>query len=961
MEGETGVKKYFTKNNYNLILSILSLIAFIFSIVSIAKINLGIGILNQINSIFPTTIWFLLFVSLVLSSILAYYEKYDYMILPIFLWLLIFTIQVRTANVPQLIDITTEEYTLGPDLDPFLYLRNAKEILSGTNVGEIDYMRYAPVGAPSYFRVSLMPWAIVGLYKLISLFSDASVTYAAIILPAILFSISLIGFFLFARLIFSFRLSKEKSSLVALIASFLYAFSPQMLHRTTGGIPEIESLAVAFFWFAFLFFALAWKNKEKKNWIIYGILAGIFTGLMSWSWGGYRYIYMILALTGLIVFIFDKEPKKNLIIFSSWLIPSLIIEFLKRKSVISIITDLSITGFAIGVLALIVLKEIIEKSKIKKLEKIKLPKSITAILIAAVLFLIILLVTNPKSILGISSQIVEGLLFPFGKGRVGLTVAENKAPYLVDAIQQLGYLVWVFLVSILIIFWESVKHFRKKERTILFGSFLIMLAAISFSRISESSILNGDNFLSSFIYIGGILIFVFVFLKILINGYKDKDEIIINNFKEVRLSYILLAVFSFWAIVSMRGAIRLFFIISPMVILVSSYLPVKLYEYARRAKDDLQKLILWISLIVILVVFIFSFVQYSQATISQAKATVPGIYEQQWQRAMDWVRENTLQGSIFAHWWDYGYWVQTIGERATVTDGGHYSSYWDHLSGRYLLTETKPEVAESYMKSYNATYLLIDSTDLGKYAAYSSIGSDENFDRLSSVTLMRIDNSQTRETNSTTMKVYSGTGGVDEDLIYNSEEKKITIPGPTYNEYRIPQYNGFVIGVIIEENFNTNEFLQPKAVFVYNNQQIIIPLRYLYYQNQIIDYGSGLDGVYMIIPQLYSSSGSLKLDEAGSGIYLSPKVSKSMFAQLYLLSNTDGLYGDFEIQHIEEDIITISLKQQGADVGYFVDYGGFRGPIKIWKMKDNPKIISHEEFLEFTGGYAELDELQFIR
>ena len=44
----------------------------------------------------------------------------------------------------------------------------------------------------------------------------------------------------------------------------------------------------------------------------------------------------------------------------------------------------------------------------------------------------------------------------------------------------------------------------------------------------------------------------------------------------------------------------------------------------------------------------------------------------QWQQAMEWVRDNTAEDAVFSHWWDYGYWVETLGERRTTNDGGHF-------------------------------------------------------------------------------------------------------------------------------------------------------------------------------------------------------------------------------------------------------------------------------------------------
>jgi len=129
---------------------------------------------------------------------------------------------------------------------------------------------------------------------------------------------------------------------------------------------------------------------------------------------------------------------------------------------------------------------------------------------------------------------------------------------------------------------------------------------------------------------------------------------------------------------------------------------------------------------------------------------------------MSWVRDNTAENSIFTSWWDYGYFVQYLGERPTITDGGHANGFWDHLIGRYLLTTPKPETALSFMKSHNVSYLLIDPTDLGKYPAYSKIGGDENFDTFSVITTGVIDDKQTMETADTIRRVYNIGGVVDE-------------------------------------------------------------------------------------------------------------------------------------------------------------------------------------------------------
>ena len=39
-----------------------------------------------------------------------------------------------------------------------------------------------------------------------------------------------------------------------------------------------------------------------------------------------------------------------------------------------------------------------------------------------------------------------------------------------------------------------------------------------------------------------------------------------------------------------------------------------------------------------------------------------------WTDAMQWLRENTPKDAVIASWWDYGYWISTLGERTTLAD-----------------------------------------------------------------------------------------------------------------------------------------------------------------------------------------------------------------------------------------------------------------------------------------------------
>ncbi|MBM3228544.1 hypothetical protein FJZ20_01510, partial [Candidatus Pacearchaeota archaeon] len=370
-----SIKKYFLKNKFVLVFNLLALISIIIWLLNILELSSKMGFLTSIVTLFSSGLWLFSGIVFIVSGVLAYFEKWKLMFLPIILWLLITTAIVRTSNIPNLVNAATGEPVLGPDLDPFLFLRNAYEIVEGKNIGKTDMMRYAPLGTSSYIHSSLMPWAIVGIYKSMNLFGEYSVTQAGIIAPVIFFLISIVGFFFFVYVLFSFKLSEKKALIGAILASFLYAFVPTMLHRTAAGIPELESLGMVWFWFAFLFFALAWKShlnsegkdkkKAKRKIILYGLLAGLFTGAMSWTWGGYRYIYMVIGLASFLAFLFNIGKKKNFAILGSFLITGIIIEIAKFQNILTVINSFNDVGFALGIFLILGMDLLLFETKLK--------------------------------------------------------------------------------------------------------------------------------------------------------------------------------------------------------------------------------------------------------------------------------------------------------------------------------------------------------------------------------------------------------------------------------------------------------------------------------------------------------------------------------------------------------------------------------------------------------------------
>ena len=875
------------------------------------------------------------------------------LIIILLITLLVGGVWIRLLNIPLLKDSTTgKEMPLA--LDPFYFLRVAQTMVSSEGLPEIDLMRYpsAKIG----FSQEIMPNFIVFVYKICGFFkSDVSIEFIDILSPVILFALAFIVFFFLIL-----TLTKSKST--ALFSSAFLAFMPSYLYRTIAGFSDHEAIGMFSFFLTFLLYSLALqflnKDERKKNslnkTLLFSFVTAFLTAFTIASWRGIaNFVFLIIPFSFFFFWIlktkhFEERPNliRYILFYIPWFILSMIFPLFLGISQTFRSYALSTTGMiSLFVFGFIIVDYIIItyfKGQLKKnFKKYRIILSAFLVFVFGSLLLTLL----GFDVIGFISNLFERFLQPFGAQRTGLTVAENKQPFLNDWIGQMGKLFfWLFFAGLMVLGIEMVKGIKKiRSKILLMFLWALMVLGILFSRISPTSIFNGTNFISNVFYLGSLILFFFFFFWIYFN-------------EEIKIDPGILLSFSWmiFTLISAKGAIRLFFVVTPFVCFMAGFLPIKIFEYLKKSKDDLLKMLLLIVFVIVIISLIISLNNFSKSIVIQAKNTGPSAHLQ-WQKAMSWVREDSLAGGIFVHWWDYGYWVQSLGERPSVTDGGHAIGYWDHLIGRYLLTTPYPETALSFMKSHNVSYLLIDPTEIGKYAAYSKIGSGpEGLDRYSSITTMVSDARQTQDTKNGTIKVYQGASQVDEDIIYNLNGKEIFLPSE----------NAAIVGAILEIKQNTEliSFNQPQGAFIYNQEQITIPLRYLYIEGELIDFKQGLEATLYVIPSI-SQSGEqgVQIDHLGAAIYLSPRNMQSLVAQLYILDDSFNKYPTLKVAHSEPDPNLAFLNAQGANIGELFYFSGFRGPIKIWEVNYPEETLEREEFLRTTGDYAEFDDLQFTQ
>ena len=868
-------------------------------------------------------------------------KKNDWLVYAGLILVIFLSLWIRTLNVPGLIDVSTGQPTLGPDLDPFLFLRWSQYIVDNGRLFTNDAMRYVPLGFNTEGEYLLHPYMMAWFHNIFSGTFGWSVTQSAIYYPVFMFGLTIIAFFLFVRKAFNGFTSKRRANAISLVASLFLGIMPSLLPRTIAGIPEKESVAFFFLFMAFYLFLSSWNALTPGKRIVTAVLAGMSTAAMGFVWGGYVFIFYIISPALLVTFLTGAMKKNNLFATGTWLLSSFVfmILFFERFNLRNIFSSAT-TGSAILVFLaatfhiFIFTPHIKEKlySKVRWLNKV--PGRITSfVLVLAICLIIGTVFFGVDAIFGNFSNIYFNLVKP-AQSRLINTVAENRQPYFNEWASNFGpqignlYIgLTLMLISSVVLFYQLCLRITSKRNALwMISAYTLMLVTTVFSRYSAESTLNGENAISLTLYAAGFLVFVYICGRYALKAHKNMEGRLFNN---AHIGILILLIFLIVSIVSARGLIRLVMVMVAPGAVMLGFLAVQSFANLINSRKEREIAKLAISIILI-VGLLFSAYTYYTISKNTAKQYIPSSYTNQWQKAMDWVREETPTNSVFGHWWDYGYWLQSIGNRATVLDGGNAISYWNHLMGRHALTSPNERAALEFLYAHNTTHFLIDSSDIGKYGAFSSIGSDKNYDRRSWISPFLRDASKTVERKNSTLYIYPAGTVLDEDIYYSLNGTQLFLPA-----------SKTIVAAFVSEVLES-KVTNVQAIFVYQNQQYSLPLRY-FYEDSLVDMGEGVDAGVFFFPRIVQSNEGGYIDQGGALLYLSPRVVHSQLARLYLFGEEKG---SFSLAHSEPDAIVENLRGQGITIGDFIFFNEFRGPLKIWELNYPSDIKFKPEYLE---------------
>jgi len=221
---------------------------------------------------------------------------------------------------------------------------------------------------------------------------------------------------------------------------------------------------------------------------------------------------------------------------------------------------------------------------------------------------------------------------------------------------------------------------------------------------ATTSIETSYTFHSIFMIFAGIGVWLII---------KNKDKLETYSIKPAMASFALF--FGMAGVYASATFVRLEVFASLSVVILSSIgLSILSMHFIKSNNNTKSSRLLKISFVTVIVVLFSIPLVYPTQNWVSANEVPPTILNggsqyrissDDWLDAMDWIRNNTPQDAVIAAWWDYGYWITTLGERTTLADNATIST--KKIENMAKAFTSTPDEGVKMFDEMGADYILV--------------------------------------------------------------------------------------------------------------------------------------------------------------------------------------------------------------------------------------------------------------
>ena len=446
---------------------------------------------------------------------------------------------------------------------------------------------------------------------------------------------------------------------VGLFSAFFLALSSSHISRTSLGFFDDETVGI-FGILLFIFFFLRSIDKERplRSTIAYAVAGGLSLGYLFASWGAARYPLGITLIFVLVLILLRRYSSRLFLSYSTTFgvalliaanVPKLGINFLREPTVLA-------------VAGMFLLLAIIESSRHIKTARSKMVFIVSFLALLVVLFFAL----DRLGLIGTLGEKFVSVIFP--SERMG----EGVIQQLVQSVQEHKPATW--------------------------GSFYYDLGiGILFVPIGLYFALQNPTNRNIFLTIFGLTAIYFAGSM-------------------VRLTLLMAPA------LSLLWALALVQLVKPFVTILreSPKIPRRKTRFRSRVGKEFSAAFIILMFLLLTVTFVLPSAgsahprvierAYSPTTIAASSLPIRAQVSD-WLDALNWIRVDLNDDDVVAAWWDYGYWITTIGNKTTLADNGTVNSTQIGLIGQmFMSNETGAiEILDRFNErgEDNVTYVLV--------------------------------------------------------------------------------------------------------------------------------------------------------------------------------------------------------------------------------------------------------------